>query len=90
MSAEILSTMFSNPGVPQPMPSMAIILPLISNISRGSRSGKLMIAIKVKLFPALKAIPETMVRILENATIPSKNIKVKSVGDPTGLPITKE
>ena len=59
------------------IPSTANFETLMSVIKKGISIGKLKIAIILKLPLVLAAIAETMVKILENPTLPSSNVSKK-------------
>jgi len=61
----------------------------INNAITGIKTGKLKIGIKVLLPPALKAIPETIVKIVEKLTEPNKMENTNSGKFTTGFPKSK-
>ena len=68
-------------------PSIAFFETLIKVIKKGIRSGKLRMAIKVKLFPAFDAIADTIVKADDKPPLPTINT-IKNIGKScTGLPM---
>jgi len=57
------------------MPSIALLLMRISNKITGIITGKLRIAIKVPLLPALDAMADIMVKTVEKLMLPNNTDK---------------
>ncbi|GEM_PF-1589539 len=66
-------------------PSIALRDSLINTINSGMMAGKLKMAIKVLLLPALELIPEIMVKTVAKLMLPKMTEMKYSVGSPTGF-----